>query len=139
MYSRLVLTTYHGYDGDEMKLGKKCGSQTEYDIEASLCALIEMKCFYDRIPIVYFPRTKRQIEQYIKWKNDLELVLKVDFSVRHGFINGSYIPSISEAFPTKNWKGQGNPMLVLSKSEALSNTETLASDIYRGIIQIFKK
>lgn len=132
-YERLILTTYHGFDNGEMKLGNTCGSVTEYDQESSIAALIYALLCDERKRVEYVPKTKRQYEMPIKWKRDIILTIRCSFNSKVNHINGTYIDAIGEAFPRWTWRGQGEPIFVLNKPTSLSPSEQVAKDIVRGL------
>ena len=132
-YERLVLSTFHGWDGQEMKLGSPCGNTWEYDQEAAIVGLLFHMLSDERKRCEYVPKTKRQYEMPIPWKKDLKLMIKCNFLVKNSHINGKYIQDIGDAFPTWTWRGEGEPVLVLNKAMSLASAEVTAKDLFRSI------
>ena len=130
-YERLVLVTYHGWDGNEMKLGAPCGNTWEYDQESAIAGLLVNMLSDDKKRCEYVPKTKRQFEMPVAWRRDLKLIIRCNFTVKNSHINGKYNQEIGDAFPSWTWRGDGEPTLVLAKAHSLSPAEVTAKDIFR--------
>ena len=136
-YQRVILITNHGFDGKKMELGAAIGSVTEYDQEASICAFLSMLFLDEKYRCEYVPKTKRQWEPPIQWKNDLVLEIRCSFASMKDKLSGSYVEHIAECFPTLSWHGTGKTILVLGKVTSLQPANTTAKDIFRKIVRLF--
>jgi hypothetical protein len=133
-YERILLMTHHGFDGKDMNVGKPFGNTTEYDQEASICAFIQLLLMDEGKRCEYLPKTKRQWERPSHWAKDLPITLKCLFSGIQSHISGSYIPSVGDAFPRWNWRGTGETVIVLNKTNSLQNPQITAKDLVRNLL-----
>lgn len=133
-FSRVIVESFHGFDGKEMNLGNKVGSITEYDQESAICALIEKNMRDERKRIEYNPKTKRQFESIMPWRDDLKLIIRCNFLTKDCHFYGTYNNEIAERFPRMNWKGSGPITLVLNKITSLQNANITAKDIVRSLV-----
>jgi hypothetical protein len=136
-YERLLLTTYHGYDGDNMNVGKTIGSTTEYDLEAAIAGLLYMRLQDEKKRCEYVPRTKRQFAKPWRWARDLELTLRVNVLGKKDHFAGAYCAPLADQFPRLTWRsGDNEVVLVLSKQTALQPVETTVADLLRGLLYL---
>lgn len=135
-FERIILISSHGYDGKKMELGKQLGNTTEYDQESAICACLHMLLLDEKYRCEYVPKTKRQWEKPLQWRNDLLFEIKCSFSCFKDKLNGTYNKNISEAFPMLTWSGSGTPGIILGKISSLQNANITAKELFRNLVKV---
>jgi hypothetical protein len=133
-YERIILKTYHGFDGKVMNLGKPCGATTEYDQEAQICAFLQMLIIEAGKRCEYIPKTPRQKMEICSWRKDLSLTIRCSLAAKQSHFSGTYEPTVGEAFQSWPWRGSGDICIVLNKSTSLQSPQITSRDIFRHLI-----
>jgi hypothetical protein len=135
-YERIVLISHHGFDGTKMDLGKCLGSTTEYDQESAVCACLSSMLLDEKYRCEYVPKTKRQWEKPLKWRNDLLIEVKCSFLSGKDKLQGTYDSKIADAFPLYSWNGTGDLVLILGKVSSLQSASITAKDLFRNFTKL---
>jgi hypothetical protein len=137
-FERLLLSTFHGFNGKDTILGNKVGNITEFDQECAICGLLYLNLLDEKKRCEYVPKTKRQAEFPFNWKNDLKIIIKCDFNAKFCSIEGDEILEIKQTFPRYQWtkNTKGDCVMIINRDNSLQSNESTAKDFIRGFLNL---